>query len=199
MEVFIGTIQSFAFNFAPRDWALCNGQTLAISQYQALFSLLGTNYGGNGQSNFLLPNLQSRLQIGQGNGAGLTPRVIGETGGNENVSLTLNNLPAHTHTINSSGLQVTTTIGLAPIASNPATAPSATNAYLGASGGGPGSASIYSNQQGNGPVPLQGVSNAVSGAITAAQTGSNTPAPVMNPFLAVNFSIALNGIFPSRN
>jgi microcystin-dependent protein len=199
MEVFIGTIQSFAFNFAPRDWALCNGQTLSLAQYQTLFALIGITYGGNGQTNFMLPNLQSRLQIGQGNGANLTPRVIGTSDGSENVSLTINNLPNHTHTIDSSGLRVATTIGLAAEASSPTTAPSATNAYLGASGGGPGSANIYSNQQGNGPVPLQGVSNALSGAITAAPAGNGAPASLMNPFLAVNFSIALSGLFPSRN
>ena len=195
MEVFIGTIQPFAFDFAPRDWALCAGQTLPLNQYQALFSLLGTIYGGNGVQNFMLPNLQGRMPIGQGNGAGLTARVIGQFSGTESVTATLINLPTHTHA--TTPLNATTSVQLAITASNPVTTPSATNAFLGASGGGPGSASIYSDQQGATPVALLGVSTAVTGgAISPA--GQGQPMATMNPYLAINFSIALNGIFPSR-
>ena len=195
MEVFIGTIQPFAFDFAPRDWALCAGQTLPLNQYQALFSLLGTIYGGNGVQNFMLPNLQGRMPIGQGNGAGLTARVIGQFSGTESVTATLINLPTHTHA--TTPLNATTSVQLAITASNPVTTPSATNAFLGASGGGPGSASIYSDQQGATPVALQGVSTAVTcGAIRPA--GQGQPMATLNPDLAINFSIALNGIFPSR-
>ncbi|MCP1453585.1 MULTISPECIES: phage tail protein [Pseudomonas] len=195
MEVFIGTIQSFAFNFAPRDWALCNGQTLSLSQYQTLFALIGVTYGGNGQTTFMLPNLQGRLPLGQGNGLGLTPRVIGEISGTENVSATLNNLPNHTHTL--TGITASTTLQLANPASNPVNTPTATNSFIGTSGTGPGSAAIYSDQIGASPVPLQGVTTAVSGSVSA--TGNGMPMEVMNPFLAINFSIALQGYFPSRN
>lgn len=195
MEVFMGTIQPFAFNFAPSGWALCYGQTLGIAQYQALFSLLGTYYGGNGQTNFMLPNLQGRLPLGQGNGLGLTPRVIGEVSGTENVTATLNNLPNHTHTL--TGITANTTLQLANPASNPANTPSATNSFIGTSGTGPGSANIYSDQLGASPVTLQGVSTTVSG--TVAPAGNGLPMAIMNPFLAINFSIALNGLFPSRN
>ncbi|WP_024619661.1 phage tail protein [Pseudomonas kilonensis] len=195
MEVFIGTIQSFAFNFAPRDWALCNGQTLSLSQYQTLFALIGVTYGGNGQTTFMLPNLQGRLPLGQGNGLGLTPRVIGEISGTENVSATLNNLPNHTHTL--TGITASTTLQLANPASNPVNTPTATNSFIGTSGTGPGSAAIYSDQIGASPVPLQGVTTAVSGSVSA--TGNSMPMAVMNPFLAINFSIALQGYFPSRN
>ena len=195
MEVFMGTIQPFAFNFAPNGWALCYGQTLAISQYQALFSLLGTYYGGNGTTNFMLPNLQGRMPMAQGNGLGLTPRVIGEVSGTENVTATINNLPNHTHAL--SGLTATTTLQLASPASNPATNPTATNSYIGASGGGPGSASIYSDQQGAAAVPLKGVTSTVTGEISSA--GNGLPMSVLNPFLVLNFSVALNGLFPSRN
>ncbi|ALI07220.1 MULTISPECIES: phage tail protein [Pseudomonas] len=195
MEVFIGTIQSFAFNFAPRDWALCNGQTLSLSQYQTLFALIGVTYGGNGQTTFMLPNLQGRLPLGQGNGLGLTPRVIGEISGTENVTPTLNNLPLHTHTL--SGVTASTTLQLANPASNPVNTPTATNSFIGTSGTGPGSAAIYSDQIGASPVPLQGVSTTVSGTISPA--GNGMPLAVMNPFLAINFSIALQGYFPSRN
>ncbi|MCJ8203319.1 tail fiber protein [Pseudomonas sp. RGM2987] len=195
MEVFMGTIQPFAFNFAPSGWALCYGQTLGIAQYQALFSLLGTYYGGNGSTNFMLPNLQGRLPLGQGNGLGLTPRVIGEVSGTENVTATLNNLPNHTHTL--TGITANTTLQLANPASNPANTPTATNSFIGTSGTGPGAANIYSDQIGASPVPLKGVSTTVSG--TVAPTGNGLPMSVMNPFLAINFSIALNGLFPSRN
>lgn len=195
MEVFIGTIQSFAFNFAPRDWALCNGQTLSISQYQALYALIGVTYGGNGQNTFLLPNLQGRLPLGQGSGQGLTPRVIGTISGTEAVTATLNNLPNHTHAL--AAITAATTVELANPASNPVSAPTATNSFLGTSGGGPGTATIYSDQLGASPVPLKGVNTTVSGTVSPA--GGGTPMAIMNPFLAINFSIALQGIFPSRN
>lgn len=195
MEVFMGTIQPFAFQFAPRDWAWCNGQLLAIAQYNALFALLGTAYGGNGQSTFGLPNLQGRLPMAQGSGAGLTPRTLGEMSGTESVTATIANMPNHTHAM--TGLTASTALQLAVPASNPATVPTATNAYLGASGGGPGSANIYSDAQGATPVPLKGVTTTVTGDISPA--GGSTPMGVLNPYLVLNFSIALNGIFPSRN
>jgi len=195
MEVFIGTIQSFAFNFAPRGWALCNGQTIGIAQNSALFSLLGVTYGGNGQTTFMLPNLQSRLPMGMGTGLGLSPRTIGEVAGTENVTATINNLPNHTHAL--VGVSASTTLQLANPASNPVNTPTPTNSFIGTSGTGPGSAAIYSDQMGASPVTLQGVTTTVSG--TVAPTGGNTPMAIMNPFLAINFSIALEGLFPSRN
>lgn len=195
MEVFMGTIQAFSFNFPPAGWAACYGQTLGVSQYQALFALLGTYYGGNGTTNFQLPNLQGRLPIGQGNGLGLTPRVIGEVSGTENVTATLNNLPTHTHTLSS--VSAATTLQLANPASNPVSVPTATNSFIGTSSGGPGTANIYSDAQGTTPVPLQGVSTTVTGTLSPA--GNGLPLAVMNPFLVINFSVALNGVFPSRN
>jgi len=104
-EPFVGEIRAFGFDFAPQGWLQCNGQTLAISQYAALFSLLGTTYGGNGTTNFQLPNLQGRVAIGQGNGAGLSPYVMGQAAGTENVSLATAQIPSHTHAVNA----VTTT------------------------------------------------------------------------------------------
>lgn len=195
MEVFMGTIQPFAFNFAPNGWALCNGQTLGISQYQALFSLLGTYYGGNGTTNFMLPNLQGRTLLGQGSGQGLTQRVIGEVAGTENVTPTINNLPTHSHAM--AGLTASTTLQLANPASNPVNTPTATNSFIGTSGTGPGAANIYSDQIGASPVPVKGVSTTIDGTIS--QTGNGLPMAIMNPFLAINFSVALNGLFPSRN
>ena len=195
MEVFIGTIQPFAFDFAPRNWALCGGQTLPISQYQALFALIGTIYGGDGAQSFMLPDLQGRLPIGQGNGPGLSQRLIGDVDGVENVIATQANLPIHTH--NMASLVVNTTVQLAETPSNPVTVPTNTNAFIGASSNGPGSAAIFSDQQGNNPVPLKGVRTNFTGSLSPA--GQGLPMDTMNPFLVINFSIALNGIFPSRN
>src|SRR5580765_2676031 len=96
-QPFLGQIAIFGFNFPPRGWALCNGQTLAIAQNTALFSLLGTTYGGNGQTTFALPNLQSRVPIHQGQGSGLSPYTIGQEGGTESVTLTTGEMPAHVH------------------------------------------------------------------------------------------------------
>lgn len=189
MEVFIGTILPFGFNFAPKGWALCAGQLLPISQNTALFSLIGTYYGGDGQSTFALPNLQGRLPMGMGNGPGLSPRVIGEMAGTESVTLTTANMPTHTH-------PATATVGVqvSGVATSPATAPSTGNSYLGASGTGPASAAIWSTDM-NTPVAMGGV----SGSVQVGAAGNGIPVETMNPFLALNFSIALNGIFPSRN
>ncbi|MBX9406428.1 tail fiber protein [Pseudomonas baetica] len=195
MDVYMGTVLTFAFNYAPSGWALCNGQMMSVSQYSALFALLGTNYGGNGVQTFGLPNLQSRMPICQGTGPGLSTRVMGEISGTEAVIPTLNNLPNHTHTL--AGLTATTTVQLANPASNPLGAPTATNAYIGASGTGPGLANIFSDAQGASPVPLKGAQTAISGTITS--TGNGQSMAIMNPYLVLNFSIALQGIFPSRN
>ncbi|MEN5313226.1 phage tail protein [Pseudomonas koreensis] len=195
MDVYMGTVLTFAFNYAPSGWAQCNGQLMNLSQYQALFALLGTTYGGNGVQTFGLPNLQSRMPICQGNGPGLTPRVMGEISGAEQVTATLNNLPNHTHTL--AGLTANTTVQLANPASNPVGTPTATNSYMGASGSGPGLANIYSDAQGASAIPLKGASTTISGTISP--TGNGLPMAIMNPYLVLNFSIALNGIFPSRN
>lgn len=195
MDVYMGTVLTFAFNYAPSGWAACNGQMMSIAQYNALFALLGTTYGGNGQQTFGLPNLQSRMPICQGTGGGLTTRVIGESSGTETVTASLTNLPTHTHTL--AGLTATTTLQLANPASNPLGTPTATNSYIGASGTGPGLANIYSDAQGASAVPLKGVATTIAGTISP--TGSGLPMPIMNPYLVLNFSIALQGLFPSRN
>jgi microcystin-dependent protein len=169
-EQYLGEIKLVGFNFAPLGFAQCNGQILSIAQNSALFSLLGTTYGGDGRSNFALPDLQGRVAIGMGNGAGLSPRVLGETGGQESVTLTIAQLPAHSHPI------------LA--ASTEAAVSSPSNAVM----------------AGKARVPLY---NAIGSADTAmAPTGSaggNQPFNNMQPFLALNYVIALEGIYPPRS
>lgn len=196
MDVFMGTILTFGFNFPPRNWALCAGQLIPISQNSALFALLGTTYGGNGQTTFALPNLQGRIQLGMGNGPGLTPRAIGEVSGTESVTLTQTNMPMHTHAATftptaSSGVQVSTnTVGNTVV-------PSAANSYLSGSPAGPTSAAIWSATLTD-PIAMGGVA-ASGGTVAVGVAGGSQPFGIMNPFLALNFSIALQGIFPSRN
>jgi len=199
MEVFIGSIMTFGFQFNPSGWQQCNGQTLSISQYAALFSLLGVAYGGNGTTTFQLPNLQGRLPIGQGAGAGLTPRVIGTASGTENVSIGISNLPAHTHvaTFTPSGagsgyMASTNTAGNALV-------PSATNNVLAGSPNGPTGAAIWATSTPAPTVPLGGSSGGSGGTVSNALTGNNIPTELLNPTLVLNFSIALTGYFPSRN
>ena len=170
---FVGEIRAFGFTFAPAGWAFCNGQILPISQNTALFSLLGTFYGGNGTSNFALPNLQGSLAVDMGSGPGLTPRDLGETGGASAVTLTVAEIPAHTHSV--------------------ITSPTSNDASpVGATFGGAarGHSPAYA-AAGTGTV------NMSAGAV--AQTGGGQAHDNMPPYLALNFCIALLGIFPPRS
>lgn len=189
MEVFLGTIQAFGFNFAPRGWANCSGQMMSIAQNSALFSLLGTTYGGNGQTTYGLPDLRGRAGLNMGQGPGLSMYNIGQIAGTENTTLLVTNMPAHTHAATATmGVQVAGT------ASKPLNTPSDTNKYLGASGGAAGSATIWSDAL-NSPVTMGGT----SGSVTVGPAGNSQPLSLLNPYLALNFCIALEGIFPSRN
>jgi len=180
-EFFIGQIMMAGFNFAPKFWAQCNGQLLPINQNQALFSLLGTQYGGNGTTNFALPDLRSRTPIGYASSVDpgwQPPSVqIGQASGVENVTLLSTNLPAHSHSANAS-----TASGDNRSAAGRIFATS-TNA-------GSPPPNLYAAS--NGPlVPLN--------AQTVAPAGGNQPHPNLQPYSAINFCVALSGIFPSRN
>ena len=184
MDEFIGIIKIFAGNFAPTGWALCNGQLLPISQYAAVFSILGTTYGGDGRTTFGLPNLQSRVPVGMGQGPGLSLYTQGEVTGTENNSLTVNNLPAHTHT------------GKLTVSSGNASQAAAT---AGASIATPGSLngrSFASTFGFNTATPDMAL-NAAS--VTTNPTGGNIPVNNIQPVIAVNYIICLQGIFPSRS
>ena len=174
MEGTMATIMLFAGNFAPKNWAYCNGQIIAINQNTALFSLLGTTYGSNGVQNFALPNFQGRAAVGVGQGAGLSNVVLGEVAGSQNVTLTVNNLAAHTH-------PVTATLGATSAAPN-------TDENNGAILAGTNIYAAGVNGQ------LAGVSEAPSGT-----SGSSQPVSVQQPYLGMNFVICMYGIFPSRN
>ena len=180
MEPFIGQICLFGFNFAPRGWAFCDGSLLSISQNSALFALLGTYYGGDGQTTFGLPDLRGRVVLAQGQGPGLGAYVIGEKAGSENVTLLGNQIPAHNHSLTGSGNAATANtlsgnVLALPNGSNPVSGDAVTvNAYASA----------------NNPV------TADPSAIGMA--GGGLPVPVMQPFLVLNYCIAVEGVFPSR-
>ncbi|MCY1078456.1 phage tail protein [Archangium lansingense] len=170
---FIGQIVMFAGNFAPRGWAFCQGQILPIAQNQALFSILGTTYGGNGQTTFALPDLRGRYPMQPGQGPGLSPRTLGEQGGSETVTLIANQMPAHNHTINVSSQDGDTETPVGTVLAADSTGGNLN--YRGA--------------------PIDGTMNPAAIGIA----GGSQPHNNMSPFLCVNFIIALEGVYPSRN
>lgn len=184
MEEFIGVVKIFAGNFAPRGWAFCNGQILSIAQNTALFSILGTTYGGNGQTTFALPNLQGKVAIGQGNGGGTT-YVLGESAGTPNVSILTSNLPAHTHPAVST-LKVNNDATSAAV-------PSSSTSIGQAKDINTDKVTIYATGAADVPLASSSVTTTVS------PTGSNIPISIMQPYVALSYIICLEGIFPSRN
>lgn len=179
-EVFIGVMQPFGFPYAPRNWKICDGSLLPIAQYQTLFSLIGITYGGNGTTNFAIPDTRGRILLGQGHMPGGSTYAMGQSSGSETVTLTVQNLPAHMHLLMGS--------------TQSATAPGpAANEWLGAANGSDptsGDAVTVQVYAPAGPAqPLQGV----------APAGGNQPAPIMQPFVVNNYCIAVQGIYPSRN
>jgi len=168
-EPFVAEIRIFAGNFAPRGWAFCNGQLLPVSQNTALFSLIGTTYGGDGRTSTALPNLQGRAPMHPGRGPGLTARRLGERGGVETVTLTEAQMPSHNHTARASeedGRFLTPE-----------------NMYFGAG------STIYA----------QGTSNATMAEQTLPNAGGSQPHDNLQPFLVMNYIIALVGLYPSRS
>jgi microcystin-dependent protein len=180
-EPFISQIEAFAFGFPPKGWAFCAGQLLPINQNQALFSLLGTTYGGDGRTTFALPDLRGRVAVGMGNGNGLTPRILGDRIGEEGHTLLVQEMPSHQHNVNA--INNGTTGG--------------TNV--------PGSSvflsSAYTSQTGNPAVTLYSSDTpTVQTAPTSiANAGASLPHENRAPFLVLNYCIALVGIFPSQN
>lgn len=168
-DPFVAEIRIFPFNFAPRGWAWCDGQLMPLSQNTALFSLLGTTYGGNGKSTFALPDLMGRTPMHPGQGPGLSLHDLGETGGSETVTLLESEIPAHTHAVralNDDGLSET------PV------------------GNAPAKNKFYNTDNGQ---PLVAMSGSA-----LAPAGGSTPHNNMQPYLTFYFNIALQGVFPPR-
>lgn len=202
MEGTIGEIRAFAGNFAPANWALCQGQTMSIAQFTALFSILGTTYGGDGQTNFLLPNIQSRIVISPGQGPGLPNYDLGATLGEEGHVLTINEMPGHNHTVTTQNdtTPPSATVSLMGINANGAKPTPAGN-LLGQDPGGktiyaPGTSSPVAMNAGS--VVLNSLTTSVP-TVTVNVTGQSIPHNNIQPVLGVNYIICLEGIFPSRN
>lgn len=170
-EPFLGEIRIFPFNFAPIGWAMCQGQTLPISQNTALFSLLGTTYGGNGTSTFQLPDLRGRVPLAMGDASGLSAYELGQAGGAENVTITEAQMPAHTHALQASDALATATKPLGKVLGR-----------------------AHDKTFADAP---DGTTTLNTAAVASA--GGGQPASVVQPYLALNFCIALQGIYPSRD
>ncbi len=179
IDAFISSVILFAGTFAPRSWAFCQGQILAIATNTALFSLVGTTYGGNGQTTFGLPDLQGRTPIGTGQGAGLSPRMLGMRGGEENHTLLTQEMPAHAHTVTIPALN-----------SNGTTSTPAPNVFL---------ANVVDSRSTPINAYAPGIPNVSINGGGTSNTGGNQYHNNMQPFLAMNYIICLEGIFPSRN
>lgn len=173
-EPFVAEIRIFAGNFAPRGWAFCNGQLLPISQNTALFSLIGTTYGGDGRTTTALPNLQGRAPMHPGRGPGLSDRRLGESGGAERVTLSEAQMPSHQHGVNYTDELLGTT--------------TPTDALPGSSGGRGGGTALY--KDGGATLENGGASR---------NAGGSQPHNNLQPFLTMNFIIALVGLYPSRS
>ncbi len=182
MDPLLAMIFAFGSNFAPQGFLFCSGQLLAISSNTAVFSLLGTTYQGNGTTNFALPDLRGRAPIGQGQGPGLSNYVLGQASGAESVSISISNLPQHTHALNVNSGAATT-------------------------GGAPGTTTYLSRGPSTGSGPNATVENIYTttapnttlAPTAVGLTGSNIPLPILSPYLAISYIIAMNGIFPTRN
>lgn len=224
MEAYIGTILPVAFNYAPPGWALCQGQLMSIAQNSALYALLGTTYGGDGQNTFGLPDLRGRTLVGMGQGPGLTPinqgqllgantsTIIGN--GAAQVTIDAAHLPKHTHPASVPGASFTATSTLNATASGPGANAPSEGALLGATGTGPGSAAIYNTTSGvtagialnagsvttklSGQADIATGENNGSGAPITVPVTTSATASMMQPSLGMNFIICTQGIFPSR-
>ncbi|MEZ0487893.1 phage tail protein [Fibrella aquatica] len=174
MDEYLGTIKAFGFGFAPRGWAMCQGQLLSIAQNSALFALLGTTYGGDGQTTFGLPDLRGRTLVGLGQGPGLSNYSQGQLGGTESVTLTANQLPAHTHPLALNAFQEAGNVA-SPTGASPATSGSLDPEYR-----------------------TQGTPTTMAAQQTG-QAGGSQPHENRQPYLAINYCICLDGLFPSRN
>lgn len=196
MEVYLGQITLYGLNFAPRGNAYCQGQLLSIAQNTALFSLLGTTYGGNGQTTFGLPDLRGRVAIGQGTGPGLPNYSLGEMAGTPTTTLTLVNMPAHNHTLGGS-ITVATQIGTN--STNGTKANPSGNTL--AKGVDLSTSALMANftDAGTDGGTLANVTSTATNGLVVGVSGNNQPFGIMQPYLTLNYTIVTEGIFPPRN
>ncbi len=180
MDPILGSIIIFAGNFAPKPWAFCQGQLLSIAQNSALFAILGTTYGGDGQTTFALPDLRGRVAVSQGQGPGLSNYFLGQQAGTENVTLNVSQMPSHSHNVAANDSTANATV-------------SPKNAYL-----------SQTNVPGTRPTTSDTYASSLATATTLnpatiQSQGGSLPHTNIQPLLAINYIIALQGIFPSRD
>ena len=178
MEGTLAEVRMFAGNFAPRGWQLCNGQLLSIAQWTAVFALVGTTYGGNGQTTFAIPDFRGRIALGTGTGPGLPSIQLGEVSGTENTTLIITNLPMHNHTLNG-------TVNMQANA-NGTIVSDGTNRQ-------PGPVSVFSNGATLAPMA------SASANLAIGFTGANQPFNNRCPYIGINYIMCVEGIFPSRD
>lgn len=206
MEGTIGEIRLFAGNFSPRTWTYCSGQLLTVANNTALFAVIGAVYGGNGSTTFGIPDLRGRVAIGAGAGAGLTPRVLGQSGGNSTTTLQVNQLPAHIHIVANGGTVPVSGNVYAQMNVNDTTGalPAPANNYIGLDTQQNG---IFSTTLPNNPPALNPAAISVNTSqlkltlpsLTVNNAGGGQPYNNMKPFLGLAYIICVQGIFPSRN
>lgn len=203
-EPFLGEIRMVGFNFNPRGWAFCQGQLMSIAQNSALFSLLGTTFGGDGVQTFGLPDYRGRSPVGMGNGPGLTPIVQGEVAGTENVTLLQSQMPIHTHTATSQPFNASLSGQISVPAATTGTtqATPGNTTVLGPIAAAGRAGTLYATTAAD--TTLAPFNATVSGSLTPSNpvignAGGSQPVAIRNPYLGTNFIIALEGIFPSRN
>ncbi|WP_228254837.1 phage tail protein [Aquirhabdus parva] len=196
-QPFLGEVCPFAFNFCPVGYLETSGQLLPISQNQALFALLGTNYGGNGQTTFALPDLRGRVIVGEGQGPGLDQVFVGETLGSPTTTLTVSQLPSHSHTFTPSSTALQVNVNVSTAAGTSSTPSNSAN-YLGAVNATAGAPKLYTGTHSSvvalGGATATGLTNGAVGA-----TGGSQPIPIQPPSLGLIYCIATQGIFPSHN
>lgn len=205
-EPFMGTVMIWAPNFAPRGWAFCQGQIMSISTNSALFSLLGVVYGGNGQTTFGLPNLAGRVPVGQGQSPGTSTYTLGQMSGTEQVSLTTAQMPAHIHTATFTSTAGGGTVNINAYQTPAASAtPGGTNSALAIASGedtqtfNSVDVKVYGPATGT-PVTIASATVAApAGTVAVNPNGSSLPFSILQPYQVLNYVIALEGVFPSRN
>lgn len=201
MEGYIGTILPWAGTFAPRNWAFCAGQIMQIAQNQALYSIIGTYYGGDGRTTFVLPDLRGRAPVGAGQGPGLTDYPLGTKYGTEQTTLNANQMPAHIHnnTLSTAASAITVNVAIPSVSSSPANAITPTNsAILGKT---TQATPIYSSATADTTLEPFNATGTVTPqvSITNAPAGAGLPVDNRQPLLALNFIICINGMYPARN
>ena len=205
-----GSIFIWAPNFAPRNYAFCEGQILPISQNQALFSLLGNTYGGDGRTSYGLPDLRGRMPLGVGNGPGLAPVIYAQRGGAQTITLSARNMPTHTHgaTFTPTGATggadpVSVTMQASTNTTDNKTVPSATDNIIAGTPDGRASGEMWTNELGTNPVNMGGITSSggggSGGTVEVESIGNGEAFDNHSPFLALNFIIALEGLYPPRN